>query len=296
MRHLKKSGYRITKTLLASGIMLVLMSSFSVTERAQAGPHNAASDRSGIAPLLAQMRVDDFRVRVQAALLLGKLAQPSALPILLRGLNDSSAAVRAASAAALGIFGDPAALRALAKLSDDPSKAVRRTSAKSVLRLKKELKSEVSERPKAQLLVHPGAAPRSAYRSPDAFAAAVQATRRALRNMEGVSLLRPSENPNQLRNAEQIPILVIHPSIQSLKTRAQGDKIIVSAKVEFVVQGKEKSSILGRLSGRASASGLKLENKSKGAAARLEGQAVSAAAHSAIHAAKGALLRAAARS
>jgi hypothetical protein len=251
---------------------------------------------SGLEPLFKQMRSRDFRVRVQAALLLGKLAQPSALPVLEKGLKDPSAAVRAASAAALGIFGDSAALPALSRLASDSSRAVRRTSLKSIARLKKELKSEAAERPKAQLLVQLGAAPRSAFSSPDAFAAAVQATRRALRKMDGVSLLRPSENARSLQTELQTPVLVIQPSIQSLSTRAQGDKIIVSARVEFVVQGKERSSILGRLSGRASATGLKKENKGNRATLRLEGQAVSAAAHSAIHAAKGALLRAATRS
>ena len=163
-----------------------------------------------------------------------------------------------------------------------------------IKRLEKEVRSENSERPLAQVLVQLGAAPRSAFRSPDAFAAAVQATRKALRKMEGVALLRPSENPGQLQILLQTPVLVIQPSIQSLKTRSEGEHVVVSARVDFVVQGKERSSILGRLSGKASATGLKTKNKRS--AARLEGQAVSAAANSAIKSAKGALLRAAAQS
>ncbi len=288
---------RVTFRQSLTGFLLLSLSGLSVTvlpQTACASPKQSQAN-SGIELLFQQMKARDFRVRVQAALLLGKLAQPTALPILQGGLKDSSAAVRAASAAALGIFGDPSALSALAQVKRDPSLAVRRTAVKSIRRLHSEMRAEKSERSNAEVYVQLAEAPRSAFRSPEAFAAAVQATRKALRKMKGVALLRPSEDPQQMEQKQEAPVLVLQPSIQRLQTRAQGEKLIVSASVEFVVQGNASNSILGRLSGTASAAGLKAENRGQ-AALRLEGQAVGAAARSAIDRAKAALLRAAARS
>jgi hypothetical protein len=55
----------------------------------------------------------NFKVRVQAALVLGKLADPRAVPCLSRALGDPNKTVRAAAAQALGKLGDPSAADAL---------------------------------------------------------------------------------------------------------------------------------------------------------------------------------------
>src|SRR5262245_49360038 len=53
---------------------------------------------------------EDFRVRVTAALELGKLSDPNAVDPLVDALNDPNASVRAAAAAALEQIGDASAL------------------------------------------------------------------------------------------------------------------------------------------------------------------------------------------
>lgn len=55
----------------------------------------------------------NFKVRVQAALVLGKLADVRAVPCLSRALADSNKTVRATAAQALGKLGDPSAVDAL---------------------------------------------------------------------------------------------------------------------------------------------------------------------------------------
>src|ERR1700732_1019171 len=56
---------------------------------------------------------DDFRVRVNAALTLGKAKPPDARALLERALGDAHPALRPAAAAALVALGDPAAIPAL---------------------------------------------------------------------------------------------------------------------------------------------------------------------------------------
>jgi hypothetical protein len=68
---------------------------------------------------------NDFRVRVSAALLLGRTRPPGARDALERALGDPHPAVRIAAATALGAIGDPACLVALERrLSSEPSPGV----------------------------------------------------------------------------------------------------------------------------------------------------------------------------
>jgi HEAT repeat protein len=68
----------------------------------------AAQDVATAKRELAQS--DDFRVRVSAALFLGRAHPPDAVDVLGEALADQNPAVRAAAAAALATVGDPAAV------------------------------------------------------------------------------------------------------------------------------------------------------------------------------------------
>ncbi|HET6147304.1 MAG TPA: HEAT repeat domain-containing protein [Polyangia bacterium] len=67
-----------------------------------------------------------YRIRVSAALVLGKLHQARSVPALVRALGDGHPAVRATAAQALGRIGDPSAGAALARAERDDSPMVRR--------------------------------------------------------------------------------------------------------------------------------------------------------------------------
>ena len=72
-----------------------------------------AMGKPGLEELIDQLRAGkDFRVRVQAALQLGKSMSPDAFAPLVAALDDDNASVRAAAVAALESLGD---LRAIGK-------------------------------------------------------------------------------------------------------------------------------------------------------------------------------------
>jgi hypothetical protein len=68
---------------------------------------------------LCKAVVDDpnYKIRVQAALVLGKVRDPAAVPALIKALTDQNATVRGIAAGALGDIGDPLAADALRDLS-----------------------------------------------------------------------------------------------------------------------------------------------------------------------------------
>ena len=75
----------------------------------------------------------NFKVRVQAALVLGKLRDASASPCLIRALADQNTAVRAMAAQALGQLGDVANAQALQTLAtSDPDSFVRAQAMKAL--------------------------------------------------------------------------------------------------------------------------------------------------------------------
>jgi hypothetical protein len=80
---------------------------------------------------------EDFRVRVAAALELGRSKTGLTREPLEAALDDENAAVRAAAAAALKVLGDARALPALREHSEDPSSAVRAQIKASILALQK---------------------------------------------------------------------------------------------------------------------------------------------------------------
>jgi HEAT repeats len=77
-----------------------------------------------------------YRIRVDAALVLGRLQQTRSMPALIRALGDAHPAVRATAAQALGRIGDPAAGDALARAEHDGSPMVRRMAAEARRTLK----------------------------------------------------------------------------------------------------------------------------------------------------------------
>ena len=82
----------------------------------------------------ALMQDPSYKVRVQAALVLGKLADRRAVPALVQALKDENESVRGVAATSLGRIGDKSAANALLQASNDPSEFVA-TQAKKALAL-----------------------------------------------------------------------------------------------------------------------------------------------------------------
>jgi HEAT repeat protein len=102
---------------------------------ALAGSARGANERQ-IREVEDALRHDpSFKVRVDAALILGRLREGRSLPALAGGLQDPQPAVRAASAEALGEIGSRLARDALAGALHDPEPAVRRSARAALRRL-----------------------------------------------------------------------------------------------------------------------------------------------------------------
>jgi len=71
------------------------------------------------------IRDPSYKVRVEAALILGKLRQQRSVPALIAAARDSNPAVRASSVRALGLIGAPAGRDAVVVALHDPVPAVR---------------------------------------------------------------------------------------------------------------------------------------------------------------------------
>jgi hypothetical protein len=76
-----------------------------------------------------------YKVRVEAALILGRLRQTRSVPALIGALKDSNPAVRASAARALGAIGSPIARDAVAKAAMDPVPLVRRMAKEALKQL-----------------------------------------------------------------------------------------------------------------------------------------------------------------
>src|SRR5260221_2716569 len=86
--------------------------------------------------LISQLKEGkDFRVRVQAALQLGKSMDPAAFSPLVGALDDDNASVRAAAVAALETLGDMRAIGPLREHRLDRSEAVRKQIKSSLAEL-----------------------------------------------------------------------------------------------------------------------------------------------------------------
>ncbi|HEY3667496.1 MAG TPA: HEAT repeat domain-containing protein, partial [Polyangiaceae bacterium] len=108
-----------------------LLSLLSLTPLLVVSPVWAASP--GLDELVDQLKTGtDFRVRVSAALQLGKSLTGDAAAPLEAALDDPHASVRAAAAAALKNLGDLDALPALSAHRGDKSEAVRAQVASAI--------------------------------------------------------------------------------------------------------------------------------------------------------------------
>ena len=74
-----------------------------------------------------------YKVRVQAALVLGKSKDPRAVAALSKALRDENATVRGTAASALGAIGDPSAKDALQASASDADAFVRSQVAKALV-------------------------------------------------------------------------------------------------------------------------------------------------------------------
>ncbi len=229
----------------------------------------------------------DFRVRVQAALELGSSKDQRALPALEQALDDRSASVRAAAAAALGKLGDASAIGALQEHAADSSQAVRRAIASSLERLR-----DKAEQPTRRILVRLASVRNGTRVKSSAIEREILAeSRKRLDQMPGVDVVTSGDGAA----AETVqPVVMVTPNIQRLAAQRDGDSIVYSASIEYILHTMPEEAIMGRISGTASAAASEEEAKDRAASAAIRQEVVVAAVHSALSRAQNAIQAAAA--
>ncbi len=92
---------------------------------------------------LARLRRGSRRRRIEAAANLGTLRSPTALPALVRALDDRDTGVRTAAVRAVGEVGGAKALTALVGMLGDPSRAVARRAEEILAEKGREIAGEI---------------------------------------------------------------------------------------------------------------------------------------------------------
>ncbi len=255
----------------------------------------SAFGANDIARLAQQLNQgDDFRMRVQAALNLGKTGDGQALEPLYRALDDKSVAVRVAAAAALKTLGDPAALDQLKRHEKDASPEVRRQVTAAITALRAQQQHDRERRRGAKVLVKLGKVRNGTkVTSEDAELTVKRASRDQLDQLPGVALLAASEDAEKVSQKHKLPAVLLTGSIRELNAAKEGGEVVYSAKVEYVVQSLPEQAILAKVSGKAEARASEFETRDRVRRDALREEVLDAAVASAMKRAPRALLAAA---
>jgi hypothetical protein len=248
------------------------------------------------APVLAQPALDDligqlreakdFRVRVQAALQLGKSINPAAFAPLVAALDDENASVRAAAVAALESLGDQRAIAPLKEHRLDRSAPVRQQIKASLA----ELEAQGLQAPKPKVLVKLGTMKNgSGVKSKRIETDLAQASRQKLGELPGVKVLGEGDDGA----GRKTPIVMVTGSVETLKASREGSAIVYTAKVEYVLHTMPDQSIAAKVSGSASAQASEQEANDQVKSAQLRKDVLEAAIASALRRAPPALVAAA---
>lgn len=229
----------------------------------------------------------DFRMRVQAALQLGKSKDTRATRPLIRALDDKDVSVRAAAAAALKTLGDPEALPALRENRLDRSPIVRRQVKESIIALETRMKE-------VRVLVQVGTMKnRTAESSKKAVAVLESASRKTLQSIPTVNVVGDQSDVMQVAKRRKLPAVLMTGSIRTLQAETDGSSTLYTARVEYVLHRMPGQAIAGKVSGTARAKASAAELNDRQRRAKLRDQVLFAAVESALRRAQPALLQAA---
>ncbi|HVH41253.1 MAG TPA: HEAT repeat domain-containing protein [Labilithrix sp.] len=203
----------------------------------------------------------DFRVRVQAALRLGR-SGPSARADLENGLRDAHPGVRVACAAGLGSIGDPASIPALERAMRSESYATVKSAMKETIEKLQGMAAVKSSSPDtptslagARYVVQLGAMKNiSGVRADDLDGIMRQAARAKAGTIKGAVVVDGSD-PNVVRKAteKRIPVLQVDGNLTRLTQVTSTDgATVISAKVDMSIRKLPGQTLKGTVSGNAS--------------------------------------------
>ena len=201
----------------------------------------------------------DFRVRVQAALRLGKSGGQSARDDLEKGLKDAHPAVRVACAVALGQIGDTKSASAIESALKGESFAQVKTAMKEnaeKLRGKNTVDASVGIET-AKYVVQVGNMRNNSGVRPGDLDVLMQQTAKAkARSIKGAVVIDSSDKALMKRAAERkVPVLLLDGSLTKLTQTASRDGgIVITAQIDMSIRRVPAQTLKGTVSGNASAS------------------------------------------
>jgi len=201
----------------------------------------------------------DFRVRVSAALYLGRTHPVGAREALEHALSDSHPAVRVAAATALGSLGDAAAIGALARRAIvEPSASVKAQLQSSIDQLRRGIADDQPDAHKlaanVRYVVRLGAMHNpSGVRGEDLRRVLQSAARSRARALHGTAIVDADAALLAQATERHLPVLTLDGSVmQVTEARVEGS-VQVQARVEFAV--RREQTLKGTLSGAATTFG-----------------------------------------
>jgi HEAT repeat protein len=222
---------------------------------------------------------DDFRVRANAAALLGRARPRGAREVLERALNDAHPLVRTAAAVALASLGDstsvPALERQMARESSPGAKAQMKSSIES-------LKRGGTAMQRARFVVLLGNMKNNSGVRGDALADfLLHAARSRARMVPGV-IVTDGKDAGLLRDAadKHVPVLMLDGSINGITQGREDKSVTFRAQVEFSL--RKNQELKGRLTGAATSFGSLQVLGDQARVAELQNDAVDGAVQSAL--------------
>lgn len=183
-----------------------------------------------------------YKVRVQAALVLGKLADARAVPALIQALKDPDESVRGVAATSLGKVGDSSATSALQAATRDPSDFVKNQAKASLEKLASAgTPTPVAEAKGARYFIAIGFAQ---GKSPEGLKLVRDSLTRELRKLPGVTLdVAGSESPSTtVLQQKKLDGYIVDGSIQRLSVSQSGGSATIDCDVKaFVATYPQKS-------------------------------------------------------
>jgi hypothetical protein len=222
---------------IAVGALLATLVVTGSTRVSGTDPDSAARDLAGDG---------DFRLKLTAALYLGKAHAPQSRPALEKALNDPHPSVRNAVAMALATLGDPAAIPALERAKGrEQSTSVKAQIQSTIDALKKG--QEIVKN--AHVVVRLGAMSNSSGVRGDALGSVLAVATRT--RAAAVSGLVITEDPAIMQQAalKKVPIVILDGAITGLTEGRDKGNVTYRAQVEFTV--RKDSTLRGMLRGAA---------------------------------------------
>ncbi len=233
----------------------------------------------------------DFRVRVAAALALGKSHDGSARVPLENALGDTNVAVRSAAAAALGQLGDPASVPALQRaVGRETSESAKSQMTQSLDQLNKMLTLSG-----VQVVIQLGNMRNSSgVRGEQLTEVLRNATAARARSLPNAVVAGPADTALlQRAAAKQIPVMALDGTVLAVSQSQSASSVTIQARVELNMRKVPDQTLKGTLTGAATTVGTSQGPTSAVGILRLQDQAVDGAVESALRGAESGIVVAA---